>query len=259
MSAAPAVRGILFDWGETLVNVPGMIHSAERHLACVERVYCGDNGKECAAERYGIAWPAFRESYVEEVSRQIARSMESGREHSFGDRLAGALAKFGIEPSMDELSVLVDRLGEHIVTEATLVDGVREVIPDLARHYRLGIVSNYPCAPVVSRSMERFGLLDCFSAIVVSGEWGFTKPHPGIYREALRRMGVTHEGALFVGDDPVNDVKGPKAIGMRAVWFAPERPSVDAMEADAHILDLRELLPWCREHLDSREAPHEGR
>jgi HAD superfamily hydrolase (TIGR01549 family) len=253
MAARRAVGGILFDWGETLVNVPGMIHSAERHLACVERMYCGGDATECAAERYGIAWPAFREAYLREVARQIARSIESGREHSFQDRLAGTFAQFGVERPSAELTALVDRLGEHLVADATLVDGVREVIPHLARHYRLGIVSNYPCAPLVARSMERFGLLDCFSAIVVSGEWGFTKPHPGIYREALRRMKVTHEDAVFVGDDLVNDVKGPKAIGMRAVWFAPARPSVDAIDADAHIVNLHQLLPWCREHLIPRK------
>lgn len=253
LAASEPVAGILFDWGETLVSVPGMIHSAERHLACVERMYCGGNGVECAAERYGVAWPAFREAYLQEVARQIARSTESGREHSFEDRLAGAFAQFGLESTpAHELSSLVERLGEHIVAEATLVDGVREVIPELARHYRLGIVSNYPCAPLVARSMQRFGLLDCFSAIVVSGDWGWTKPHPGIYREALRRIEITHERALFVGDDLVNDVKGPKAVGMRAAWFAPGKQRGDAPEADTHLVDLRELPPWCREHLDSR-------
>lgn len=251
MPQAPTAAGILFDWGETLVSVPGMIHSAERHLACVERMYCAGNGNECASERYGVAWSAFREAYLQEVARQIARSAESRREHTFEDRLAGTLAQLGVaRPSVDELSALVVRLGEHIVAEATLVDGVSEVIPELARHYRLGIVSNYPCAPLVARSMERFGLLDCFSAIVVSGEWGWTKPHPGIYREALRRMNVTHERALFVGDDLLNDVKGPKAVGMRAAWFAPGRQTSEAQDADTHIVDLRELLAWCREYLD---------
>jgi putative hydrolase of the HAD superfamily len=251
MAEKRPVAGILFDWGETLVNVPGMIHSAERHLACVERMYC-TGATECAAERYGVAWPAFREAYVAEVTRQIARSTESGREHSFEDRLAGTLAQLGIEkPPIRELSALVDSLGEHIVADVTLMDGVREVVPELARHYRLGIVSNYPCAPLVARSMERFGLLQYFSAIVVSGEWGFTKPHPDIYREALRRIDVTLERALFVGDDLVNDVKGPKAVGMRALWFAPHRQSADAAGADGHIVDLRELLPWCREQVDA--------
>ena len=258
MPATPPAAGILFDWGETLVSVPGMIHSAERHLACVERMYCAGDGTECAAERYGVAWPAFREAYLQEVARQIARSAQSQREHTFEDRLAGTLAQLGVAPpSIDELSALVVRLGRHIVAEATLVDGVNEVIPELARHYRLGIVSNYPCAPLVARSMERYGLLDCFSAIVVSGEWGWTKPHPGIYREALRRMEVTHEHALFVGDDLVNDVKGPKAVGMRAAWFAPGRNTGEAADADAHIVDLRELLAWCREHLDPHEAADE--
>jgi putative hydrolase of the HAD superfamily len=248
-SDAPGIAAILFDWGETLVSVPGMIHSAERHLSCVERMYCGANGADCASDRFGVAWPAFRDAYLAEVAHQLAHSTTSGREHSFEDRLAGALARLGLEqPPRDELSGLVDRLGEHIVADAALVDGVQEVVPALARHYRLGIVSNYPCAPLVARTMERFGLLDCFSAVVVSGEWGWMKPHPGIYREALRRLDVEHRQALFVGDDLVNDVKGPKAVGMRAAWFAPGRKREDRGDADVHIGDLRELLAWCRDH-----------
>jgi len=38
---------ILFDWGETLISIPGMIYSAERHIACLRRLYfarCDDGG-----------------------------------------------------------------------------------------------------------------------------------------------------------------------------------------------------------------------
>ena len=248
-SATPAGAAILFDWGETLVSVPGMIHSVERHLACVEKMYRGAGDGACAEDRFGVPWSAFREAYLAEVAHRLAHSTRSGREHSFEDRLAGALARLDVaRPDPDVLSGLVDRLGEHIVADATLVDGVEDVVPELARHYCLGIVSNYPCAPIVARTMERFGLLDCFSTVVVSGEWGWMKPHPGIYREALRRLDVAHDRALFVGDDLLNDVKGPKAVGMRAAWFAPGRNGDDAADADAHVDDLRELLAWCRVH-----------
>ena len=252
---APPAAAILFDWGETLVRVPGMIHSAERHLACVEKMYCGVNGTDGGVERYGVAWPAFRVAYLDEVARQLARSAQSGREHSFEDRLAGAFARLrAAAPPMHELARLVERLGEHIVAEAELVDGVQEVIPALARHYRLGIVSNYPCAPIVARTMERFALLGHFSTVVVSGEWGWMKPHASIYREALRRLDVPCERALFVGDDPLNDVRGPRAAGLRAAWFVPGGRHAADIVADARIADLRELASWCRDHLPVAES-----
>ncbi len=33
---------VLFDWGETLMWIPGMIHDPDRHLACVERIFESD-------------------------------------------------------------------------------------------------------------------------------------------------------------------------------------------------------------------------
>lgn len=252
--AAPSPRAaILFDWGETLVCIPGMIYSADRHLACVEKMYCVAHGEDYAPaeQRYGVEWAAFRAAYVAEVARQLAWSAQTGREHSFEDRFAGALARLGVtgRPAA-ELAQLVACLCGHIVEEAVLVDGAEEVIPALAQHYQLGIVSNYPYAPAVARTMERFGLLEYFSEIVVSGEFGWLKPHPSVYREALRRLGVTEAHALFVGDDLVNDVKGPKAAGMRTAWFTPDKPRTNEPAADTHLTDLRELTVWCREHFD---------
>lgn len=153
---------ILFDWGETLVRIPGMIHSAERHLRCVEKMYCeADHASSFVpAGRYGAGWAEFRAAYLAAAHRHIARSAETGREHSFGDRLAAAFAGVGVDdPPETELAELVTRLAGHIVADAVMVEGAQEVIPALAARYRLGVVSNYPCAPVVAGTLERFGLL----------------------------------------------------------------------------------------------------
>lgn len=235
-----------------MVCIPGMIHSAERHLGCVEKMYCEAGGQEPSvpAERYGVGWPGFRTAYLAAARGQMARSVETGREHSFEARFADTFASLGVsEPPAAELSELVIRLGRYIVDEAVVVDGAQEVIPLLAEQYRLGVVSNYPNGPLVVRTLERFGLLRFFSGIVVSGEFGWMKPHPDIYREALRRVDARPERTLFVGDDLRNDVKAPKAAGMRTAWFAPERAKSADLDVDAHITDLRELPAWCRDNL----------
>ena len=247
-----APSAILFDWGETLVCIPGMVHSAERHLGCVEKMYCAGGGEKSSvpAERYGVGWSKFRAAYLAAAVRQMAWSAETGREHSFEDRLADAFVSLGEnKPTAEELSELVKRLGDHIVAEAVAVDGAHEVVPVLAEHYRLGIVSNYPNAPLVARTLERFGLLRFFSGIVVSGEFGWLKPHPDVYLEALRRLGARPERTLFVGDDLRNDVKGPKALGIRTAWFAPGKAISADPDVDTHIADLRELIVWCRDNL----------
>ncbi len=252
MTGRNTSSAILFDWGETLICIPGMIHSAEHHLACVEKMYCeaGAEASSPPARRYGIHWPEFRVAYRAAAVRQIKWSTDTGREHSFADRFADAFSSLGVStPSALELSALVNRLGDYIVDAAVVVDGAQEVLPVLAEHYRLGLVSNYPSAPLVARTLERFGLLRYFSGVVVSGEFGWLKPHPDVYREALRQVDTPPERTLFVGDDLRNDVKGPKALGMQTAWFAPGEAHSADPDVDAHIRDLRELPVWCRDNL----------
>ena len=54
-------------------------------------------------------------------------------------------------------------------------------------------------------------------ALVVSSEVGWEKPHPAIFQEALRRLGVDAKEAVFVGDMVWPDVQGAQALGMKAV------------------------------------------
>jgi putative hydrolase of the HAD superfamily len=83
-----------------------------------------------------------------------------------------------------------------------------------------------------------------FRAIVVSSELGWLKPHPELYRVALARVGARAEETVFVGDDLDNDVRGPKALGLRTAWFTTA-PSTQSPEADITLSDLRQLKAWC--------------
>jgi putative hydrolase of the HAD superfamily len=246
---------ILFDWGETLVSIPGMIHSAERHMACLERLYSEpcEYGASSLAQRCRIPWETFRQAYWDAARGQMARSAQSLREHSFEDRFRDAfrLAQVADAPVGREVAALVARFGDHIVRDAMAVEGALEAVTLLAQRYRLGVVSNYPNAPLVERTLERFGMRAFFSAVVVSGEFGWLKPHPSVFREALRRLDARPERTLFVGDDLRNDVKGPKALGLRTAWFAPGCERVDDPDIDVQLADLRELPQWCSANLNN--------
>ena len=52
------------------------------------------------------------------------------------------------------------------------------------------------------------------------------------------------EEALFVGDDLDNDVRAPKALGLRTAWFTTE-PTARPPEANIKVSDLRQLTSWC--------------
>jgi HAD superfamily hydrolase (TIGR01509 family) len=188
----------------------------------------------------------FIDSYLEACHTQIARSRETRREHSFADRFALALRLAGVErmPDTESLERMADALGREVVAHARLLDHADTVIPQLAREYRLGVVSNYPHGTVVAASLERFGLRRHFATVVVSFDTGWIKPHPDCYRPALDALPAAPERTLMVGDDLTNDVRGAKALGLHAAWMAPHASEAD-QEVDIHLTDLRQLPGHC--------------
>ena len=180
----------------------------------------GENGRPGLRD-LGVSWPSLRTAYIKACRKHMAHSATTRREHRFEDRFATTLRLLQIErlPEMAVLSRWVDQFGQLIAQDAEMVDGADEVIEELAHHVRLAIVSNYPHAPVVYGTLERLGLRRHFYAIVVSSELGWLKPHPELYRTALTRIRARAEETVFVGDDLDNDIRAPKALGLRTAWF----------------------------------------
>ena len=250
---AAGVRGgtdrpvVLFDWGETLMWIPGMVHDPDRHLACVEVIYEAEILPVLRAQGARLPAVTFIEHYREACRQQMAKSRETQREHTFPDRFVLAFSLAGIEVPADRTAFerMADALGREVTLGARLLEHASEVIEALARVCRLGVVSNYPHGPVVGATLERFGLRQCFSTIVVSSQTGWLKPHADCYRPALSALPAASGRTLMVGDDLRNDIKGAKALGLHTAWLAPHAEDIDP-DVDIHLKDLSELPAHCR-------------
>jgi putative hydrolase of the HAD superfamily len=60
--------------------------------------------------------------------------------------------------------------------------------------------------------------------VVISEAVQVQKPDPRIFAQALAELGCQAANTWFVGDDPVNDVRGAAAVGLRAIWLPSGRP-----------------------------------
>ncbi|OGR87180.1 MAG: hypothetical protein A3A86_05920 [Elusimicrobia bacterium RIFCSPLOWO2_01_FULL_60_11] len=88
----------------------------------------------------------------------------------------------------------------------------------LKKKYRLGIVSNfYGNLPVILKS-EGYGRL--IGAMADSNRVGSIKPNPDIFLHVLRKLKVSPEESVFVGDSRKRDMRGAKELGMRHIWVA---------------------------------------
>ena len=99
------------------------------------------------------------------------------------------------------------------------IPGTTELLRELhAAGVELTALSNWP-ADTFGVARERFGVLEVFTDVVVSGFVGLTKPDPAIYRLALDRAGRRPEECVFVDDRAVN-VAAAEALGLEGIHFS---------------------------------------
>jgi 2-haloacid dehalogenase len=101
-------------------------------------------------------------------------------------------------------------------------------------------VSNADTEDILSAA-EKHGLR--FAAVVTSEDAHSYKPHAGIFRTALARLGVAPSRVMHVGDSLHSDVGGAQALGITTTWICREERIFDVGEArpDHNIRSLLEL------------------
>jgi putative hydrolase of the HAD superfamily len=57
--------------------------------------------------------------------------------------------------------------------------------------------------------------------VIISSEVGWRKPAAEFFAGVTRTIGASSEDILLVGDDPMNDFAGARAVGLRAILFDP--------------------------------------
>ena len=68
------------------------------------------------------------------------------------------------------------------------------------------------------QALIRYGFLDLFKDIIVSGDEGVAKPDPEIFDILEKRIGQPLDGCIFVDDSPVNITAAAQA-GLDAIHF----------------------------------------
>ncbi len=134
-----------------------------------------------------------------------------------------------------------DRLRVAMLARIRPEPGLRALLLELRRRYRLALVSNGGRATQRGK-LEQAGLLDLFDAVLISAEQGCAKPGAEIFTRALDRLGVTADQALFVGDHPQHDVAGASAAGLQTCWIASGRRYPDGLPVPSfQVQQVREL------------------
>ncbi len=128
---------------------------------------------------------------------------------------------------------VADRAQRHVVFPES-----RAVLESLRGRVKLGMITN-GASDIQRRKIEGSGLAGYFDVILVSGEEGYGKPKPEIFRLAIDRLDVDEASAVMIGDSLPRDIAGATAVGIRTVWVnrfgrkaAEQFPTPDVELAD---------------------------
>ncbi len=120
---------------------------------------------------------------------------------------------------------------------------VKEVLDQLRPRYRMAIVTDAQSAYAVAE-LYAVGLLDYFSAVIVSGDYGYRKPDARLFQKALDALEVLPEQALFVGNDMHRDIFGPRQLHIKTIFSSSNQGEKHFQEVqpDYIIYQFGELL-----------------
>jgi putative hydrolase of the HAD superfamily len=140
--------------------------------------------------------------------------------NGYGDkRLAYQALRAELDLRADANELLED-FRANCFRSAHLFPGARRVLSELRSvGARMAIVSNGSSGSQMAK-IEATGIAEYFDGIIISGDLGFAKPDPRIFRLAAETVGATLSECVFVGDNPERDVAGAGLLGMRTIWLA---------------------------------------
>lgn len=214
------IRAVFFDVDFTLIY-PGPVFQGEGY-----RRFCASHGiASCDASKFSAA--------VASASDLLEEPEGQAYDDSFFIRYIRHIIEYmgGTGPAVESCAAEIYRewaACHHFELYDDVLPALRALS---AKGYLLGLISNtHRSLETLQRHFELDGLI---SAAVSSCEHGFNKPHPSIFRSALRALGVEPEQAVMVGDHFKHDIEGARAIGMRGVLLrrAPHAP-VGAEQAE---------------------------
>lgn len=225
------MRGILFDLDDTLYPRELYVHS----------------GFEAVAAYVSDSWRRSRDSVVATLRRAHTGGWK-------GEEFQMLCNEHRLPLSV--VPILVKTFRQHRPSIA-LQPAVRCVLQQLRRDgWRIGILTNGDPS-VQRRKVDALGLATLVDSVIYAEEHSFRgKPHPDAFRAALADLAIDRTACVHVGDDPVCDISGAHASGLRAIRvLSPPEWSTDdpaaeqpwrASDADATVdtvLDVVGIAP----------------
>jgi len=195
------IRAVCFDLDNTLWDVWPTIMRAE------QATY------DFLVERYPRITRRYSVESLRAERERIARE-QAHRSHDFTYLRIATLQACAEQVGYGE------RVGEEafevFYRERNKVDFYRDALPVLERlhpRFRLFSLTNG------NADLGAIGIARFFEGSFTAREVGALKPDAKMFRHVLDASRLAPQEVMYVGDDPIADIHGARAVGMRPVWL----------------------------------------
>jgi len=193
------MKAVLFDLDNTLIDFTGMKNAAIKE-ATRSMLKAGLNIP------FKEAYKKLNKVYWEDIESDTAitdflRRLEKGDDRILAAGINGYLrGKLANTKPVEGAIEAIKRFKERGLKVAVITDA-----PGLKAWQRLNLM----------------GMDDLFDVVITFDDTGKKKPDEAPFRAALKKLGVTSEEAVMVGDWYERDIEGAKRLGMKTVLMGP--------------------------------------
>ncbi|MDA4119550.1 MAG: HAD family hydrolase [Thaumarchaeota archaeon] len=208
------IRAVFFDLGGTL-----LVMRRDR----IFRRVLSEQGREASLERIHSAYMNAESWWLSAFGQKVMTPEQTNEAYRELDERTFASLYPNEGTEAVRVSKVVRKRWPELESEIPLelYPDVDPTLTKLAKDgYFLGLISNAP--PDTARVVQVLGLRKYLSSVIISGDVGYTKPHPEIFRIALREAGVDPADALHVGDFYEADIIGARNAGIKGLLIDRE-------------------------------------
>jgi putative hydrolase of the HAD superfamily len=207
------MKAVLFDLGHTLIDY-----------------YCDWKGPESKGVEgiYSIVSESARHVDHDEFIKHLQAELIRARDRKYNqyvevplrEVIGGCLDHYGCLDE-DNLQRGLEVFYAVLLEDRKVVKGAVELLARLKeRDLSIGLISDVAWglpSEFPMRDIHYYGMDAYFDDYVFSTDVGLRKPHPKIFKIALSNLGVDASEAMYVGNSIIQDIKGAKGVGMKAV------------------------------------------
>ena len=230
------IIAVLFDMFDTLMMIR---KNNDFYSPSLMRMY-----RFLKAKGIDVSFDAFQKTYVKARDALYAKGEANLEEPHFNVRISETLKNLGYnyDASSQLVTEATSEFCDEFMTFVYLDPNTEKILHVLHGKYKLGIISNFAIPECIDKLLKTHGLDELLDTVVVSAAVNKRKPSPEIFLSALKRLGVSPDETVFVGDTLDADIDGAKSVGIKSVYIQRRTENADGhVKPDVTIKSLEEL------------------